>query len=206
MHSIYVCKLSLCTKLVGERMNIVRHDETYTDDRFCMFPVRYHDMWKLYKKAVASFWTVEEVDLSQDRQDWNRLSDNEKHFVSYVLAFFAASDGIVIENLGIRFMTEVQVSEARAFYGYQTAVENVHSEIPLGLHFVGTVCCSNITSVITSSVTICFVLSTRYPASNKKHNPSRAPLCWSKKVDIFINKLCRKARRIRLCWRNTLFG
>lgn len=94
-----------------------------------MYPIRYHDLWELYKKAVASFWTVEEVDLSQDMRDWERLSGEEKHFISHVLAFFAASDGIVVENLGVRFMSDVQVPEARAFYGYQVATENVHSEM-----------------------------------------------------------------------------
>lgn len=81
----------------------------------------------MYKQAVASFWTVEEVDLSQDLRDWAALTADEKHFVSHVLAFFAASDGIVLENLAARFMTDVQVPEARAFYGFQIAIENVHS-------------------------------------------------------------------------------
>lgn len=98
-------------------------------NRYSMFPVRYNGMWEYYKKAVASFWTVEEVDLSQDQKDWNRLTDNERHFVSMVLAFFASSDGIVLENLGVNFMTDVMVPEARAFYGFQIAIENVHSEM-----------------------------------------------------------------------------
>src|SRR5215471_13147863 len=83
----------------------------------------------MYKKAQASFWTVEEIDLSKDHWDWNiRLNDNERHFISYVLAFFAASDGIVNENLVERFSNEVQVAEARCFYGFQIMMENVHSE------------------------------------------------------------------------------
>ena len=83
----------------------------------------------MYKKAVASFWSVEEVDLSNDLRDWDRLSSNEQHFVKHVLAFFASSDGIVMENLASRFMTEVQAPEARAFYGFQIAIENIHSEM-----------------------------------------------------------------------------
>ncbi|KAJ4974855.1 hypothetical protein NE237_008029 [Protea cynaroides] len=99
-------------------------------DRFCMFPIQYPQIWEMYKKAEASFWTAEEVDLSQDLRHWNEtLTLDEKHFVTYVLAFFAASDGIVLENLAGRFMKEVQVSEARAFYGFQIAIENIHSEM-----------------------------------------------------------------------------
>jgi ribonucleoside-diphosphate reductase subunit M2 len=97
--------------------------------RFVIFPIQYHDIWAMYKKAEASFWTVEEVDLSQDQKDWDSLSDNERHFISHVLAFFAASDGIVNENLVERFSQEVQVTEARCFYGFQIAMENVHSEM-----------------------------------------------------------------------------
>ncbi|GAB4851155.1 Ribonucleoside-diphosphate reductase small chain A [Ancistrocladus abbreviatus] len=98
-------------------------------ERFCMFPIRYHQLWEMYKKAVASFWTVEEVDLSCDVQQWNTLSDSEKHFITHVLAFFAASDGIVLENLVGKFLNDVQVAEARAFYGFQIAMENIHSEM-----------------------------------------------------------------------------
>ncbi|CAL1396960.1 unnamed protein product [Linum trigynum] len=99
------------------------------NQRFCMFPIRYKQLWEMYKKAVASFWTAEEVDLSQDMRDWETLSSSEKHFISHVLAFFAASDGIVLENLGARFLNDVQVPEARAFYGFQIAMENIHSEM-----------------------------------------------------------------------------
>ncbi|KAK9820186.1 hypothetical protein WJX72_007258 [[Myrmecia] bisecta] len=98
-------------------------------DRFCMFPIKYRGVWEMYKKAEASFWTAEEVDLSSDAADWETLSSDEKHFVSHILAFFAASDGIVLENLGQRFMSEVQIPEARAFYGFQMAIENIHSEM-----------------------------------------------------------------------------
>ncbi|KAH9330875.1 hypothetical protein KI387_002983, partial [Taxus chinensis] len=96
--------------------------------RFCMFPIKYPQVWEMYKKAQASFWTAEEVDLSQDVHHWERLSSDERHFISHVLAFFAASDGIVLENLAGRFMKEIQVPEARAFYGFQIAIENIHSE------------------------------------------------------------------------------
>ncbi|XP_021888268.1 ribonucleoside-diphosphate reductase small chain C [Carica papaya] len=99
-------------------------------DRFCMFPIQYPEIWEMYKKAEASFWTAEEVDLSQDIRDWeNTLNDDERHFITHVLAFFAASDGIVLENLASRFMSDVQVAEARAFYGFQIAIENIHSEM-----------------------------------------------------------------------------
>lgn len=97
--------------------------------RFVLFPLQYPEVWKLYKKAEASFWTAEEIDLQQDLTDWKtRLNDDERHFVSHVLAFFAASDGIVLENLAARFMTEVTIPEARCFYGFQIAIENIHSE------------------------------------------------------------------------------
>uniref|UniRef100_A0A2K1ZKI2 Uncharacterized protein n=1 Tax=Populus trichocarpa TaxID=3694 RepID=A0A2K1ZKI2_POPTR len=99
------------------------------NQRFCMFPIRYKELWEMYKKAEASFWTAEEVDLSRDMQQWEALSDSEKHFISHVLAFFAASDGIVLENLAARFLYDVQIPEARAFYGFQIAMENIHSEM-----------------------------------------------------------------------------
>ena len=97
-------------------------------DRFVLFPIQHDEIWKMYKKAEASFWTAEEIDLSHDQKDWERLTDNERHFVKHVLAFFAASDGIVNENLAVNFMREVQVPEARCFYGFQTMIENIHSE------------------------------------------------------------------------------
>lgn len=98
-------------------------------NRFVIFPLKYHDIWAYYKKAVASFWTVEEVDLGKDMKDWEAMTDDERFFISRVLAFFAASDGIVNENLVERFSKEVQVSEARFFYGFQIAIENIHSEM-----------------------------------------------------------------------------
>ena len=97
--------------------------------RFVMLPIQYNEIWHMYKKHVASFWTVEEVDLSQDTRDWELLTENEKYFLKHVLAFFAASDGIVNENLTKNFSVEVQVPEARAFYGFQIAMENIHSEM-----------------------------------------------------------------------------
>ena len=98
-------------------------------DRFVLFPIKYNDIWEFYKKSEASFWTAEEIDLSQDLTDWNnKLNDNERHFVKHVLAFFAASDGIVNENLAINFLNEVQYPEARCFYGFQIMMENIHSE------------------------------------------------------------------------------
>ena len=101
---------------------------TPDDKRFVMFPIVHQDIWEMYKKQVDCFWRAEEIDLSKDMNHWLRLSDQEKYFVSMILAFFAASDGIVLENLGSRFMNEVQVSEARAFYGFQIAMENIHSQ------------------------------------------------------------------------------
>ncbi|KAM9308055.1 ribonucleoside-diphosphate reductase subunit M2 B [Gastrophryne carolinensis] len=97
--------------------------------RFVIFPIQYPDIWKMYKKAQASFWTAEEVDLSKDLTHWEMLKPDEKYFISHILAFFAASDGIVNENLVERFSQEVQVPEARCFYGFQIQIENVHSEM-----------------------------------------------------------------------------
>ena len=102
---------------------------TPNDSRYVMFPIVDHDIWKMYKKSVDSFWVPQECDLSKDLNDWEKLTKDEKHFISMVLAFFAASDGIVLENLAIRFMSDVQLSEARAFYGFQIAIENIHSEM-----------------------------------------------------------------------------
>ncbi len=97
-------------------------------DRFVLFPIEKDDIWQFYKKAEASFWTAEEIDLSQDLKDWSNLNDGEKHFITHVLAFFAASDGIVNENLAENFVSEVQYTEAKFFYGFQIAIENIHSE------------------------------------------------------------------------------
>ena len=98
-------------------------------DRFVIFPIKHHDLWEWYKKSEASFWTAEEIDLHQDLTDWNnKLSDDERYFVKHILAFFAASDGIVNENLAENFVNEVQYSEAKFFYGFQIMMENIHSE------------------------------------------------------------------------------
>jgi ribonucleoside-diphosphate reductase beta chain len=97
-------------------------------NRFVIFPINHSKVWEMYKKAEGSFWTAEELDLSKDRTDWEKLPINEQHFIKHVLAFFAASDGIVNENLAMNFMKEVQWPEARCFYGFQIAMENIHSE------------------------------------------------------------------------------
>jgi ribonucleoside-diphosphate reductase beta chain len=97
--------------------------------RFVLFPIQHNDIWAFYKKSEASFWTAEEIDLSNDLTDWNdRLNDDERHFIKHVLAFFAASDGIVNENLAENFVNEVQYTEAKFFYGFQIMMENIHSE------------------------------------------------------------------------------
>ena len=99
------------------------------NSRFVLFPIVHDDIWSFYKRAEASFWTAEEIDLSPDLIDWeNKLTEDERHFVKHVLAFFAASDGIVNENLAEHFLSEVQYTEAKFFYGFQVAMENVHSE------------------------------------------------------------------------------
>jgi ribonucleoside-diphosphate reductase subunit M2 len=98
------------------------------DKRFVMFPIQHQDIWLMYKKQVDCFWRAEEIDLSKDLNHWVSLSQDEKYFISMILAFFAASDGIVLENLAARFMNDVQVAEARAFYGFQMAMENIHSQ------------------------------------------------------------------------------
>lgn len=98
-------------------------------DRFVLFPIQHHDIWEFYKKAEASFWTAEEIDLQQDISDWNnKLNDDERYFIKHILAFFAASDGIVNENLAENFVNEVQYTEAKFFYGFQIMMENIHSE------------------------------------------------------------------------------
>lgn len=97
------------------------------DNRFVMFPIKDQGIWEMYKKHVDCFWRPEEIDLIKDIKHWDTLNEEEKHFLSMILAFFASSDGIVLENLAVRFMTEVQLAEARAFYGFQIAMENIHS-------------------------------------------------------------------------------
>lgn len=100
---------------------------TPDDNRFVMFPIKHNDIWKMYEKQVDCFWRPQEIDLTKDIGDWNKLNEEERQFISMILAFFAASDGIVLENLATRFMGDVQLSEARAFYGFQIAMENIHS-------------------------------------------------------------------------------
>jgi ribonucleoside-diphosphate reductase beta chain len=97
-------------------------------ERFVLFPIKHKEIWEMYKKHEASFWTAEEIDLSHDQKDWESLNEGERHFITHVLAFFAASDGIVNENLAVNFMREVQLPEARCFYGFQIMMENIHSE------------------------------------------------------------------------------
>jgi ribonucleoside-diphosphate reductase beta chain len=98
-------------------------------DRFVLFPIKYDKIWSMYKQAENSFWTAEEIDLSADQKDWESLNDGERHFITNVLAFFAASDGIVNENLAVNMMNSVQLPEARCFYGFQIMIENIHSEM-----------------------------------------------------------------------------
>merc|ERR1740127_37802 len=118
------------SKVSQEFCELEKMDPLLMDNprRWVMFPIQYPAIWEMYKKHEASFWTAEEIDLSQDMKDWEKLSDSEQHFIKHVLAFFAASDGIVLENLASQFSCEVQIPEARAFYGFQMAMENIHSE------------------------------------------------------------------------------
>lgn len=112
-------------------LNMQHNDEILlkeNKDRFVILPINYPKVWEQYKKHEASFWTAEEIDLGSDLKDWASLNDGERHFISHVLAFFAASDGIVNENLAVNFMSEVQLPEARCFYGFQIMMENIHSE------------------------------------------------------------------------------
>ena len=97
--------------------------------RYALFPIKYNSLWQLYKKSVASFWTAEEIDFSADKEDWSNLSNDEKYFIEHILAFFANSDAIVLENLFDNFATEVQIPEARAFYSFQEAIESIHNEV-----------------------------------------------------------------------------
>jgi len=110
-------------------MEEYKHDIlTPNPNRFVIMPIKHPDMWKMYKQQVASFWTAEEIDLQEDMRHWKQLNKDEQHFIKTVLAFFAASDGIIVENLATRFCNEVQSPEARCFYGFQMAMENIHSE------------------------------------------------------------------------------
>ena len=121
------------SSIIKQEPHVVEDEESIlkpNPKRFVLFPIKYGEVWKMYKKAEASFWTAEEVDLSNDINDWeHKLNDDEKYFISRVLAFFAASDGIVNENLVQRFSNEVQIPEARCFYGFQIMMENIHSEM-----------------------------------------------------------------------------
>ena len=111
---------------MAEQVEIILEENK---NRFVLFPIQHDDIWSFYKKAEASFWTAEEIDLQADLVDWEtKLNDDERHFVKHVLAFFAASDGIVNENLAENFLSEVQYTEAKFFYGFQVAIENIHSE------------------------------------------------------------------------------
>lgn len=125
-----ITRKSPVSRVSAEYKELEKNDPLLKENprRFVMFPIQYPQVWEMYKKHEASFWTAEEVDLSHDNNDWDALNDNERHFVKHILAFFAASDGIVIENLGGSFSTEIQIPEARAFYGFQIAMENIHSE------------------------------------------------------------------------------
>ncbi|CAF0912389.1 unnamed protein product [Adineta steineri] len=118
-------KLNINVKSYEEDEPILRENPS----RYVLFPIRYHDVWNFYKRALASIWTCEEVDLANDMRDWLRLTPDEQYFIKHVLAFFAASDGIVGENLVEKFSGEVQIPEARCFYGFQIAIENIHSEM-----------------------------------------------------------------------------
>jgi len=97
-------------------------------NRYVLFPIQHDDVWQMYKKHMASFWTAEEIDFSQDTRDWLKLNNDEKHFIKHILAFFASSDGIVLENIAMNFIEEIELPEVRCFYGFQLAMENVHSE------------------------------------------------------------------------------
>merc|ERR1719493_459498 len=124
------CTSSTVSRVSAEYRELEKSDPLLKENprRWVLFPIQYPNIYEMYKKHEASFWTAEEIDLAQDAKDWETLSEKEQHFVKHVLAFFAASDGIVLENLASRFSTEIQIPEARAFYGFQIAMENIHSE------------------------------------------------------------------------------
>merc|ERR1712110_960172 len=118
------------SRISAEYKELEKTDQLLAENprRWVMFPIRFPEIWEMYKKHEASFWTAEEIDLSSDLKDWDGLSVDEQHFIKHIMGFFAASDGIVLENLAGSFATEVQIPEARAFYGFQIAMENIHSE------------------------------------------------------------------------------
>lgn len=122
-------KKSIISVKKSKKMSAVEPILQENKDRFVIFPIQHKDIWEWYKKQEACFWTAEEIDLHQDLTDWNnKLSDDERYFIKHILAFFAASDGIVNENLAENFVNEVQYSEAKFFYGFQIMMENIHSE------------------------------------------------------------------------------
>ena len=121
-------KFKYCSILLRMSKNIPEPLLEDNQNRYVMFPIKDHDIWQLYKKMFDCMWRAEEIDLSKDMVHWDKLTDNERHFIKMILAFFAASDGIVVENLGMRFLSEVQLPEARTAYGFQLMMENVHSE------------------------------------------------------------------------------
>eukprot|EP00747_Dinoflagellata_sp_TGD_P139440 gnl/TRDRNA2_/TRDRNA2_175892_c0_seq44.p1 gnl/TRDRNA2_/TRDRNA2_175892_c0~~gnl/TRDRNA2_/TRDRNA2_175892_c0_seq44.p1 ORF type:complete len:350 (-),score=83.55 gnl/TRDRNA2_/TRDRNA2_175892_c0_seq44:157-1206(-) len=125
-----VATTSTLSRISAEFRELEKSDPLLMENpqRWVMFPIQYPQVWEMYKKHEASFWTAEEIDLSQDNKDWESLAEKEQHFIKHILAFFAASDGIVLENLAGAFSTEIQIPEARAFYGFQIAMENIHSE------------------------------------------------------------------------------
>eukprot|EP00747_Dinoflagellata_sp_TGD_P139439 gnl/TRDRNA2_/TRDRNA2_175892_c0_seq43.p1 gnl/TRDRNA2_/TRDRNA2_175892_c0~~gnl/TRDRNA2_/TRDRNA2_175892_c0_seq43.p1 ORF type:complete len:350 (-),score=88.50 gnl/TRDRNA2_/TRDRNA2_175892_c0_seq43:157-1206(-) len=125
-----VATTSTLSRISAEFRELEKSDPLLMENpqRWVMFPIQYPQVWEMYKKHEASFWTAEEIDLSQDNKDWEGLAEKEQHFIKHILAFFAASDGIVLENLAGAFSTEIQIPEARAFYGFQIAMENIHSE------------------------------------------------------------------------------
>merc|ERR1712195_63009 len=125
-----VAKSAPISRVSAQYVELEKSDPLLMENprRFVMFPIQYPQVWEMYKKHEASFWTAEEIDLSADNKDWDALNDQERHFIKHILAFFAASDGIVLENLAGLFSTQIQIPEARAFYGFQIAMENIHSE------------------------------------------------------------------------------
>lgn len=117
------------TDLVKSKVAMIEPLLERTNARFVLYPIKYNDIWQKYKTAISCFWTVEEIDLSKDLNDWNNLlNDNERYFISMILAFFAGADGIVNENLATNFIDEITIPEARCFYGFQIMMENIHSE------------------------------------------------------------------------------
>lgn len=119
----------VCENVHGNEADVGEELLTENKSRYVIYPIKYHEIWKMFKTAESAFWTAEEVDLSKDIDDWEKLNDNERFFIKNILAFFAASDGIVNENLSSRFYKEVMIPEAKAFYGFQIAIELIHSEM-----------------------------------------------------------------------------